>query len=65
MLVDVIWVVYDKIRCYAKEVLSLNVPPKYVNLCGLPTARCVQVIITYEHVYAVMEVVSNEEMEDV
>ena len=46
VLLDIIWVVGDKIRCYAKDVLSLNVPPKYLNLCGLLTARCVQVIIT-------------------
>ena len=41
-----------------KGVLALNVPLKYVNLCGLPIAS-IQVIIQ------VMEVLSDEEVEDI
>ena len=45
VLLDVIWVVCVKIRCYTKKVLSLKVHLDYVNSYGLPTAKCIQVVI--------------------
>ena len=53
-----------KIRCYAKEVLSLNVPPNYLDLCGVPTARYTS-YYTLKTCSAVMEVLSDEEVEDI
>ena len=64
MLPDITWVVCVKVRCYVKGVLSLNVPPKYVNLCGLSTARHTGYYIL-KRCLAMMEVVRNEEMEDI
>ena len=64
VLLDIIWIICDKIRCYAKEVLPLNVPPDYVNLYGLSTTRCTS-HYTLKTCSVAMEVISNEEVEDI
>ena len=43
--IDLTLIVWVKIRCHTKEGVAIKVSVEYVNLCGLATARCIQVII--------------------